>query len=220
MTHYNVELNEKISLVDSYEIEAEIDALIYRNEFEKYFKSYKKDGSETDLIFSYIFLQIYIECFLHQRMRKIIELEFKHTNEDIYKSWIKNDRRYIHQELDHFVKIFFSSVSDQIKEPIDFIKKVFKKISDIRNDFLHGHKIATWSNSNGASEITPARKVLTYDQISFYIKEVNKLGSLWNELLIKLSPKLKALTGLNDFRFSIFEFSWSSYFKNVLKLLI
>lgn len=93
MTDYAINLEETLSIKDSWGYETEVDAVIYRNQFDKYYQAYSKSGLQEDLMFSFIFLQIYIECFLHGCMRKIVEMEFKPPRINVYKDWTGGEKR-------------------------------------------------------------------------------------------------------------------------------
>lgn len=195
-------IHESIGVSDFFEVKTEIDAIIYRQEFEKYRKVYQDTKSEHDLIFCFIFLQIYVECFLHQNMRKIIELEFKPPRENVLTVWEKAEQRKISEKLDNFITHFFLSIHPEVQVLGALIKDNFKRISYIRNQFAHGHKLSSWSDSDGKKGNTKARSLLTESQLTQSVNEVNELGSAWNDLLNKILPQCKALRGVDDFKFS------------------
>lgn len=181
-------------------METEIVAIIYRNEFEKYYHNFKENKSETDLIFCFILLQIYIECLLHQNMRKVIELEFMPPRNSIYINWIKKERRFIPQKIDDFPTLFFSPVPANIQEMIKFIKNDFNEISTIRNLFAHGHQITSTYYTTGKN-LSKARKLLTKSQLEISIKNINQIGITWNKLLDEIIIKCKSLNTISDFKF-------------------
>lgn len=197
---YTPVLQETIGVSDRHHIETELDAIIYRNEFEKFRSEYLNFRHEETLIFLFIFLQIYVECFLHQHMRIIIELEFKSARTPIFDKWMAKERRYLPEKLDDFSKLFELSPSESL-QLIAGIKERFGHLSDIRNQFAHGHKIAAWSDSEGNSGMTTARTLLTDAQLTRTEKEVNELGIMWNELLDQIQPKCNALRRIDNFKF-------------------
>lgn len=199
---YSINLTENIRVSDFSRVETEFDAIIYRNEFEQHHQEYIKTGSESELILAFIFLQIYVECFLHQNMRRIVELEFKPPREVISIQWLENEHQKIQLKIEKFITLFFSSARSDIKKLTDCINDGFNKISYIRNQFAHGHKIASWSDSHGNSGSTPAHSILKKDQLNQTIIEINESGSAWNKLLDNVLPNLKVLRGVINFKFS------------------
>ena len=89
----SINLHDSIGVSDHIKAETEIDAIIYRQEFERHWEEYLKSKSESELILAFIFLQIYIEYFLHQNMRKIIELEFKPPRDAAHITWLSGEKR-------------------------------------------------------------------------------------------------------------------------------
>ena len=138
------------------------------------------------MIFTFIALQIYAECFLHQNMRKIIELEFKHAGGTINNDWIKGEKRFIPEKLVAFHEIFLKTSLSEVQT----IKENFGKISYARNLFAHGHKVATWSDSDGNHGISAAQSLLTDQQLEKSIFEINEMGNAWNKLLDDITPQL------------------------------
>jgi hypothetical protein len=198
---YSINLHETVKVSDFVKAETEIDAIIYRQEFEKYRQAYLKDKSDHDLIFCFIFLQVYIECFLHQNMRRVTEMEFKPPRDHILTAWLNGERRKVPQKIDDFTANFFSPIPADVQHLTDLIKDRFGNISSIRNLFAHGHKVASWSDSDGNSGISPARSLLTESQLNQSIDEVNELGSAWSDLLDKILLQCKALRRVDDFKF-------------------
>jgi len=190
-------------IVDEY-IRAELEksAIIYRNEFEQYRLKYLKSGNDTELILAFILLQIYIECFLHQNMRKIISLEFKSLRESIFNNWINQEKRYIPQKLNSFTSLFFDVVPDNIQESVDIMKDRFEKMSSIRNLLIHGYAISAWSDSEGKSGLSHTKSFLTKNQLDKSIVEVNELGDSWNKLLDIILPKCQDLNRIDQFKFT------------------
>lgn len=199
-----INVSDQINISEYINAKFEIDAVIYRDEFFYNYKEYLKTGLKSKLIFSFIFLQIYIECFLHQNMRRIIELEFKNNKKDIYLEWIKKEKNPIEFKMEDFVKIFFS-LQDDIENLKKIIKDEFKKIKDIRNMFVHGHEVATWSDSSGDSGETDPHSFLNVAQLNKSIDEVNMLGNTWNSLLKNILHQCVALKKIEDFKFKKIE---------------
>lgn len=200
--HYSIDLEETVKVSDSASVVTEIDAIIYRLEFEKYRETYLKSKLDHELIFCFIFLQIYIECFLHQNMRRVTEMEFKSPRDEIATSWFEGEKRKIPTKVDSFTTNFFPVVSTDVAQFTTLIKERFQNIADIRNRLVHGHKIATWFDSDGDSGISEARSFLTENRLNQSIAEVNELGLAWNDLLRRALPQCKALRRVDDFMFS------------------
>lgn len=196
-----INLNATIGISEYVKAELEIGDLIYRQEFDRHQVEYLKTKAESELIFIFIFLQIYTECFLHQNMRKIVELEFKPPRESIYIKWLKKEKRYVPAKIDNFSSLFFIPIPSHIQQLVDIIKDRFEKISDIRNLFAHGHKVAEWSDSDGNAGSTRAKSLLTETQLNQTIAEINELGLAWGSLLDGILPQCKALTGVGSFKF-------------------
>jgi len=188
-------------------MEIETDAIIYRSEFNRNYEEYKKTETNNVLIFSFIFLQIYIECFLHQKMRTIIDLEFKNSNPSIKASWFdeKNERHHIEKKVPDFCRIFFNPENVKIDAFTKIIIDEFKIVSNIRNDFIHGHKVSDWSNSNGDHDISRAKSYLTKEKIHEIIGRVNKIGSAWNGLFHEIKPNLKSFKQFDRVAFNEIE---------------
>lgn len=197
---YELSLSEHIGVSDFNRIELELDSIIHRNQFEKFRNEYLRGNEEKDLIFTFIILQIYMECFLHQNMRKIVELEFLLPRQTIRKEWALGEGRDVRKKIDCFVELFnvAPSVSSHL---VSGVKDRFTSLTDIRNLLAHGHKIARWSDSSGASGSSKAHSLLTSDQLKQTEKEINEMGLLWNELLDKIQPQCKALRRIDDFKF-------------------
>jgi len=198
---YSINLHETVKVSDFVKEETELDVIIYRQEFEKYRQVYLQRKLEHDLIFCFIFLQVYIECFLHQNMRRVMSLEFKPPRDHVLTVWLQEERRKVPQKIDHFATNFFSPIPTDVQQFTDLIKDRFGNISSIRNQFAHGHKISAWSDSDGNSGISQARSLLTENQLNQSIDEVNELGSAWNDLLDKVLSQCKALRRIDDFKF-------------------
>jgi hypothetical protein len=212
----SIHLHEDIGVEEYIKAEIGIDAIIYRQEFERHRSEYQRlkaedDNSKTEaeLIFAFIFLQIYIECFLHQNMRRIIKAEFEHSNKVLYEAWLAGEKRYVPAKLDVFVNIFFNPNPPHIIiSLVNIIKDNFGKISHIRNLFAHGHKISSWSDSEGNHGATSAKLLLSESQLNQSLKDMNELGVAWNDLLEGVRPQCKAINKeskfINDLKFQIF----------------
>lgn len=198
---YSINANDTIKISEYMRGESEIDAVIYRQEFEHHRAEYLKTKTDAELIFTYIFLQIYAECFLHQNMRRIVELEFKPPRDSIHTKWLNNEKRYVPEKIDNFATLFFTPVPAAIQQPIDIVKNRLKNISDIRNLFAHGHKASAWSDSEGNSGSTPAKLILTDSQLTKSLNEINELGISWNDLLDAVVPQCRALRKVDEFKF-------------------
>jgi hypothetical protein len=199
--NYSINLFETIKVSEGIKTEMEIDAAIYRQEFERHRMEYLKSKDESELIFTFIFLQIYIECFFHQNMRKIIELEFKPPRDNVCVGWLAEEKRYVPTKIDNFVTIFLTPVSNSVQCNVDVIKDRFSKISSLRNLFAHGHKVAIWSDSDGNSNATPAKLSLSESQLIQSVTETNDLGLAWNNLLDFVLPQCKVLQRVDSFKF-------------------
>ncbi len=194
-------MSEEIKILDTCQTELELDAIIFRIEFIKRFQNYQENQSEENVIFCFIFLQIYLECFLHQNMRTIVALEFLGDREAITKTWNKRERRYVPEKLDNFLCLFSLSSSQSATNNTEIIKDGLQTITKIRNTLLHGHKIATWTNSRGEQGISDARLMLTPDNVDLVRDVVNNTGKAWNNLLDEVFGSCKALRKINDFKF-------------------
>jgi hypothetical protein len=200
--HHSINLHENITVSDTFRAETEVDAVVFRMEFEKHYGEYKKTLSEAELILCFIMLQIYIECFLHQNMRRIVGLEFLPPRDSAREGWSRGERKSVAEKLDGFSSLFFSSKPENIQYFTDSIKERLAPISQIRNFFVHGHKVSAWSDSEGNSGTSEARSFLTPEQLNKSIGEVNELGAAWNLLLENIQPQLKGLRSIDDFKYS------------------
>lgn len=199
--HHSINLHENITVSDTFRAETEVDAVVFRMEFERHHREYKNTQSEAELILSFIMLQIYIECFLHQNMRRIVRLEFLPPRDNAREGWSRGEGRSVPAKLDGFTSLFFASKPENIRYFIDSIKERLAPISQIRNFFVHGHKISAWSDSEGNSGLSEARSFLTSEQLDKSISEVNELGAAWNLLLENIQPQLKGLRSTEDFKY-------------------
>ncbi|MBU1164632.1 hypothetical protein KKA15_03655 [Patescibacteria group bacterium] len=201
MKHF-VKLKATIRISEYFKAETEVDAVIYRREFERYYKEYLKTKDSTKLIFTFILLQIYVECFLHQNMRRIICMEFKPPSDGICTTWLEGEKKSVKDKINNFVSLFPGLVPTDTQQLVDIIEDGFKNLSDIRNLFVHGHKVAEWSDSKKAKESSPAKQFLTATQIKKIIAEINALGGAWDKLLDYILPQCKALTRIDNFKFT------------------
>lgn len=179
---------------------------IFRNEFEYYLEKYKNDKKIENLIFVFITLQIYIENFLHYKMRTFIKLEFNYNAEKI-KNWEKEcEFKYINDKTNNKTEKvnkgklswLISHVSLQNNEKVIQNKKVieekFEKITEIRNALIHGHEISTSGTSLNDNRInSETKEYLCDEKLEKIIKEINILGKNWNELMDIFLENAKAL---------------------------
>lgn len=203
---HKITVTETVKLKDNFTWELEVDAVVFRNEFEKYLHNSQTDNHA--IIFAFIFLQIYIEYCLHQNMRRIIRLEFKNTDSQKYQDWIEHEGDFIEDKasvrpgkLSHFIKCFFDANNNVVLNLKSKIEKIFKDVTSIRNRLVHGHKISVSGNSMGNRNISKTKALLTQGSLLNVIKNVNELGGIWNELLDSILSRCKALRSVNDFRF-------------------
>ena len=195
---YKLHLNEHVGVSAQVRAETELVAVIYRSEYVKFRSSYLIDRNDADLIFTFIFLQIYVECFLHQNMRKIIELEFKPPRLAVYENWMKHEKRGIPEKVACLVELFQLPLGtlDLIKR----IKSEFQNISKPRNKFAHGWKISSWHDSLGSSGFSQAKSLITLAKLQQTEASVDALAADWNQLLDQIQPQCKALRRLTDFK--------------------
>ncbi|MDA2921787.1 hypothetical protein MYX07_00795 [Patescibacteria group bacterium AH-259-L07] len=201
-------LKDELKIDDSIVWELEIDAIIFRNEFDRYLMQFRKDKSEKTLVFVFIMLQIYLECFLHQNMRHIIGLEFKHRDELKYKKWIKNERLNIDDrkteqgKLSLFIEYFSLENDPEVIVAKQVIERIFKKMTKIRNLLVHGHKISLAGNVDSSHiEVSEAGGYLNEDMLKEIFKDINQLGESWNKLLVSVLDKCRSLKKISDFKF-------------------
>jgi hypothetical protein len=205
-------IDENIGVSEFIMIEKQISlAYIFRLEFEKHLQEYKINKSDNELIFIFIFLQAYAECFLHQSMRRIIKSEFEVHRTDLYNNWIDEkgrggERRNIQEKIEDFSRHFIIAVPSlpkNIQQLIHDININFSKLSRRRNQFLHGHAVASWSDSDGNSGASEAHSLLTDKELKLAVDEINKLGKAWNELQDSVAIEFKCINKerIKDFKF-------------------
>lgn len=195
---------ESVVAKDSFVWKLEVDAIIFRNELAHYMKRYLNDGSEKTLIFVFIMLQIYLESFLHQNMRRITTHEFKNSKEDKYKKWInpKFEKRYIEEKLPIFLKNFSLGEDDNTRRLTEEILNSFGKISKIRNLLIHGHEVSISGNADSSNiEISEARGLLSKHTFKEVVDGVNLLGERWNKILEQVQSQCVALNSTEDYKF-------------------
>ena len=214
-------IKEKIGIQESLSVEVEKNPVIYRRKFlEEYKKCEKNNFAENNIIFCFIFLQIYFECFFHFRLRKLVELEFKLSNPDIWEKWIDCnnkkciERRYVQDKkgrkgkLSEFIKYFNFENNKEIKKLKKEIEKELQDITNIRDLLVHGHKIAEGNNFNNQEYKTKVKKYLTEESLKEAIEKVNKGATAWNNFFDKLLPLLKTnYETVKNFKFEKIELS-------------
>ncbi len=198
-----MKIQETISVKEEIAFEVFIDPVIFRREFIRYKKRYLSLYDQNELVHAYIFLQIYLECFLHSNMRHIIELEFKPPRDAVANNWQKKEKDKLIKKLDTFNSCF-KTTPKQVQDITNIIKLKFQAISNIRNMFAHGHKISMGMTSNGHGIISPAATKLALWELKKALTDANELGKAWNSLLSFIQPKLKALRRVRDFKFKPF----------------
>lgn len=192
-------IEETISISEEFRILVEKDAIIYRNEFEEFRKQYQKSGKEEKLIFAFLFLQIYMECFLHQRMRKIMEMEFDFKRPDLFQVWDKRESSmHINEKIGFFISFFIAG--DKAVNFREKISKLFSSIGKPRNKFAHGHALTKMISKEGVKH-SSALSILNLETLNSTISYANQLGETWNELLDEISKECKVLKGLGSFKF-------------------
>jgi len=192
-----------VKIEETIHLELQIDPVIFRREFIRYQKRYLSLYDKNELVHAYIFLQIYVESFLHNYMRHIIKMEFKPPRDTVVKKWLSKEKDKLPIKLDSFVVQFFPSLPLTVQTEVDIIKDRFKRISDIRNMFAHGHKVSISMTTTGKGVLSPAASKLSPWILKQTLLETNELGTAWNNLLIKIQPKLKALRQIKDFKFKL-----------------
>jgi len=205
----SINVHDVVNISEVVQMETELE-VGYRDEFLRHEKEYLLTKKDEELIFSLIFLQIWVECFLHQNMRRIVTLEFNHSNKPVVDEWLREDeknkgeRRYIQQKLEELIKLFYPKIPSEVQTFINDSKDCFNKISDVRNHFVHGRKISAWSDSEGGSGTSNAKLLLSPEQLIITKKNVNNLGLSWNKLLDKILEQCKSLKNIEDFKFKEF----------------
>lgn len=196
-------LTEVIQIQESIKITTEISSIIYLNEFLKYKEAYERDGRSEMLIFTLIFLQIYIECFLHQNMRQIMEMEFEFKNPDLFKQWdSKEEEMYVGKKVSFFTNFFFAK-GENI-ESLELIKDSLREIGGMRNKIVHGYKLRRVV-VNGKTEKSETLSLLSEESLREYLHSANTLGNAWNTLLDEVAKKCRALRSVGDFKLAPFK---------------
>lgn len=192
---------ENIRIKDSVSFLLETDAVIYRQELEKYWRDYVVSKTENTLIFMFIFLQIYIECFLHQNMRRIIRMEFQHIDPRLYKEWQDKEDGFVKDKV-YFFASSFESKNNNLRELESNLVKNFKFITSIRNKLIHGHSISESMTDNIRAK-SKTKELLNYEYFQKSIEAANNIGKSWNEILDVIKNQFKALRkeGIGNFKF-------------------
>lgn len=192
-----------VNIEETIEMKIFIDPVIFRREFRRYQKRYLAFYDQNQLIHAYLFLQIYIESFLHNYMRHVVELEFKPPRHSVVINWRNNERDKLPIKLEKFATLFFTPVPKNLIDQVDIIKSRFKNVSDIRNMFAHGHEVSIAMTTTGKGVISTAGKKLAPWELKQTLIEVNELGLAWNELLSIIQPHFKSLRMIKDFKFKM-----------------
>lgn len=203
-------LKENMNVSESVAWELTTDAVIFRAQFEKYRNQYVAQSIEEDhsIIFAFIFLQVYVEYFLHQNMRRVVTLEFRNTDQKKYQKWMDNERNFIEDKISRsgklsmFVQFFFHNSLQKISTLKKSIENNFKEITDIRDLLVHGHDISISGNIDSSKiEVSHTRALLTPEELEETTGKANKLGECWNKLLEEIFDQSQSLGQVDDFKF-------------------
>lgn len=174
---------------------------MFLDQFYHYKELCDNDNNIKYIIFCFVFLQIYIECFLHYNIRNVVKMEFKSPRDSIKNSWVSdaNEGMYIRDKITAFAKLFFNNgeADSEIKNIIDN----FQLISDIRNSIAHGHEISEWADSSGQGQKSETMSYLNILELEKQINNVNNLGNNWNLLLNKIYSVCVNIKDKNLFKF-------------------
>ncbi len=193
-------IEETISISEEISLMVEKDAIIYRNEFEAFRAKFEEGKKDEELIFAFIFLQVYIECFLHQNMRRVMQLEFEFRRPDLFQIWEKTEKdMHIKEKIGFFIS-FFISGEKAIEARKEILSQV-RHIGKIRNMLVHGHAL-TRKISEGKEKKSAALSSLNVETMNGVIAAANRLGEVWNELLDEIGKECKALRSTNMFKFN------------------
>ncbi len=201
MMDLKINVSENAGISEYVKAETEIDAIIYRREFERHEQEYQKAQSDPELVLAFIYLQIYVECFLHQNMRHIVEMEFKPPRDTVAKDWENHEKDDVRQKLDSFIGKLFPTVPANVAQLTQTIKDNFGKVCVMRNYLAHGHKVAAWSDSDGNSGMSRAKSLLTSAQLVQSKADADALGLAWNDLLDLVLAQCQALQRVDSFKF-------------------
>lgn len=195
---------ETVHMQDSVSLRLQMDAVIYRNEYEKYKKEYLEDNSEQKLIFAFIFLQIYLECFLHQNMRDIVALEFQYRDKQLYNEWLKKEEKmFIKDKLLFFTSLFYVKNNEIITLEKNILEN-FGHITSIRNKLMHGYPL-TEDISGNERKKSKTKALLSKSNLTQSIEIANNLSNGWNALLEVIYKKFIALKTIKEFRLELFK---------------
>lgn len=198
-----VSLKESVNIQDSNSVVIEKDAIIYLNEFLKYKEAYEKEGMDETLIFAFIFLQIYIECFLHQSMRRVMHMEFGFKEPVLFQQWDSSEEKmYIGKKIEFFTSFFMPE--EQSIESKKIIVKSFNDIGQVRNKLVHGYKLSR-GIANGKTHKSEALSLLNIESLQKSLQSANELGSAWNDLLDEIFKACRALRSVDDFKLKPFK---------------
>lgn len=194
------DFSENISLTEEVVFETQTDPVIFRKELIRHLNRYQNFYNQNELVHAYIYLQIYAESFLHNYMRHIVAFEFKPPRNKTILDWYASEQLFIPQKIDNFISLFFNPLPIEATQYITQIKTSFKFISEIRNLFAHGHKISVGINNKGRGVMSPAASKLAPWEFQEALEEFNKLCLSWNNLLLIIQARFKALRQIRDFK--------------------
>lgn len=207
----NIFIREKVGVKEGVGWKLEIGTSVFRKEFEYYLAKYNSTKEEKDLIFVFIMLQIYVENFLHNKIRKLVNFEFSYDHNK-KERWKKDcELKYISDltdkktgkilrlgKLSSLINFWCLQENKKVGKHKNAIEEKFKKITKIRNALIHGHEIYTSGSSEDDLRVTSETKeYLTDKNLKEIIIEVNDLSKNWNKLLDIFLKNARAIKSIN-----------------------
>lgn len=198
-------------LHDNWEFKTTTDAVIFLNEFKKYYMNISAEPGNYNHFFAIIFLQIYVEYFLHQYMRLVsnmtplnknfAQFEHLHLRDKKDEPWTGKISKFI-----QCFALIDDSIAIKAKTDMD---SALKKLNRVRNSIVHGHDFSkTFATNRDHAELSIALKRLNNTSIEILIGETNKIGIGWNTILERLF--LKSQEPGNTWRFNeVKSFMWN-----------
>ncbi len=186
--------NQQVSIQPTWKFTLTTDCIIFLTEFKKYYKNIGQEPGNYNHFFAALFLQVYVEYFLHQFIRTMTSMSlFKEEAKALEYCPLKDRiKPPTPGKLTLFVKLFCTSLPMQIKDLIEDINKNLKILDKIRNSIVHGHDFSkTFTLDQEKAVLSPALEKIENTPIDYLIERANHIGSNWNLILDFLLSKAK-----------------------------
>jgi hypothetical protein len=210
-------ISDKTKITESIKITTSLNLpTIYYKEFFIYRNKYLESNLDSDLVMSYILLQLFLENHFSYYLRFLIggglRKEIKGYKEKL-NIYNKYDDKGVIKEKGK-ISIFFDYLTENsfVVNSNDFLKilTLYAEISKIRNLFIHGHPV-TETNNNGSTSISESKDFLNRPKFGYICDKSNQICECWNRIMcdlqnqsVLLSKYLCEKSFLDNCKFKLF----------------